>query len=103
MEYDDDEGERSSTPTSTSTSGGNSDPDYWLEAKPDEVYDLLSPARFSYYVEKPIIMQANHIGVFGKDDGRVALTYRSHKDNSNIQDDDDPRLFKLHYFDLKNH
>ncbi|KAK8394254.1 hypothetical protein O3P69_006445 [Scylla paramamosain] len=47
-------------------------------------------------------MRANHIGVFGKDDGRVAWIYSSPEDNSNIQDDDDLRQFKLHYFDLKN-
>lgn len=105
LEYDDDEGEGSSTTTPTSTSstlGGTSDPDYWLDAKPDEAYDLPSPARLSYSVEKLIIIRANHIGVFGTDGSKVEWAVSRLEDNSNIQDDDDPRLFKLHYFDLKN-
>lgn len=104
LEHDDDEGEGSSTTTSTSspTSEGTSDPDYWLDANSDDVYDLPSPARLSYSVEKPIIMRTIHGGVFGKNGGQIKWFYSSPEGNSNIQDDDDPRLFKLHYFDLKN-
>lgn len=102
---DDDEGEGSSTtPTATSSSAskGTSDPDYWLDAKTDKVYELPCPARLSYSVEKPIIVRANDIGVFGKNGSRIAWVFSKPENNSNIQDDDDLRLFKLHYFDLKN-
>ena len=100
---EEEEGEGSSTTTSISSiSEGTSDPDYWLDAVPGEAYELPSPARLSYSVEKPIIIRANQIGVFGKNGSRIEWVFSKAEDNSNIQDDDDPRLFKLHYFDLKN-
>lgn len=103
-EYDEDEGEEisTSTPTSSFTSRGTSDPNYWLNAKDDEAYVVPSPARFSYSVEKPIIIRANEIGVFGKEGTRIVWFFFKPEYNSSIQNDEDPLLFKLHYFDLKN-
>ena len=94
-----DEGEKNST---TPISEGASDPTYWHDAKPDEAYVLPSPVHLSYSVKKPIILRANHIGVFGKNGSSIAWIYNKPEDNNNIQDDKDPKLFKLHYFDLKN-
>ena len=101
-EYDNDEEEGSSTPISSFTSRGTSDPKYWLNAKDDEAYVVPSPARFSYSVEKPIIIRANERGVLGKNGSQIVWTFCKPKENSTIQDDEDPVLFKLHYFDLKN-
>nr|GBG35353.1 wsv457-like protein [Hemigrapsus takanoi nimavirus] len=103
LKYDENEGKGSSTSsTSTSTSEGSSDPSYWLDANLDRVGELPSPARLSYSVEKPIIVRSNDLGVLSKNSSQIEWLYSPPAFNSKIQDDDDDRLFKLHYFDLKN-
>lgn len=97
LEDVDDDGERSSY-----ASKGTSDPDYWLDTNTRNAYTFPSPARLSYSLEKPIIMRANNIGVFGKNGTRIGWIWSSPEEDSNKQDNDDPKLFKLHYFDLKN-
>ena len=97
----DDKGGKNSTSTPI-PSRGTSDPSYWRNARDDEAYVLPSPASLSYSVEKPIIMRANDIGVFGRDGKKIVWIFCKPEESSSIQDDEDPVLFKLHYFDLKN-
>lgn len=92
---DNNEGKGSSIP-------GISDPAYWRNANPTEAYDLPSPARLSYSMEKPIILRANNIGVFGKEGLRILWFWCKPEETHKINDDNDPILFKLHYFDLMN-